>query len=394
MSWSPPLPDPHLAEVEPEFHGGPGYEGAGRHPPVTADLSTNVNPYLPDEAVLDAVARAPLGAYPDPASRGVRALLAETWNTRAERILLGPGGSGLIYGIARCWVRPGDPVVVCGPTFGEYDRAARLHGGRVHEVRGAGPDFRLPMEGFARRIGATRPRLAFLCTPNNPTGEVLSDETVRALAGRMPSGTLLVLDESYRSFAAGRLAPPHRPAEDRVLHLRSFTKDLGVPGLRIAAAIAAPSILRPIEQAAPPWRVSSVAQAALTAALATDGLARLESTLARVRVRRERLAAALSRRGWRPRPSATSFLLSAVPSAAATTEALRLRGVRVRHAASFGLPGHIRVSVRPRAEEDRFLAALDALSLPDARGTGGGGPGEGPEATVPDEEARAGKKIR
>ena len=68
--------------------------------------------------------------------------------------------------------------------------------------------------------------------------------------------------------------------------------------------------------------------------------------------------------------------------------------MRVRHAASFGLPGHIRVSVRPRAEEDRFLAALDALRLPDARRTGGGGPGEGPEATVPDEEARAGKKIR
>ena len=370
--WRPPRAEPRLAQAPPEFHGGPGYEPNGRYPPVSADLSTNVNPYAPDQAVRQAVAAAPLDAYPDPAAGEARARLAGAWGLESERILLAPGASELIYRIARCWIRPGDPVVVCGPTFGEYRRAVRLQGGESHEVRGTAPGFALPLARFCDRVGRLRPPLAFLCTPNNPTGEALPDVRVAEVAHRMPSGTLLVVDESYRSFAAGRLAPPHLPGDDRVLHLRSFTKDLGVPGLRLAAAVAAPQVLDPLIRAAPPWSVSSVAQAALCAALAPRALARLEQSLARVAARREALSAAVARCGWQPLPSATGFVLSAVPDdTAATTHGLRLRGVRVRHAASFGLPGHIRVAVRRPDEEDRFLAALDEIA---ARTATAGGP--------------------
>lgn len=362
--WRPPRPDPRVAQAPPEFHGGPGHERDGEYPRVTADLSTNINPYLPDEAVRQAVAGAALDAYPDPASSGARSLLAGAWEIDVERLLLAPGASDLIYRLARCWVRPGDPVVVCGPTFGEYRRAARLEGGEFHEVRGTSPGFTLPLERFSDRINRLRPPVAFLCTPNNPTGEALSDADVSRLADRLPAGTLLVVDESYRSFATGRLAPPHLPGDDRVLHLRSFTKDLGIPGLRLAAAIAAPSTLHPLARGAPPWSVSSVAQAALFAALAPAPLARLENSLARIAARRGALSAEVARRGWRPLPSATGFVLAAVSGASTTAHELRLRGVRVRHGASFGLPGHIRVSVRRRAEEHRFLAALDGMAAP------------------------------
>ena len=377
MNWRPPRPDPRLAGAPPEFHGGPGYEEDVEYPPVIADLSTNVNPYLPDEAVRGAVAGARLDAYPDPTSSKARARVAGVWGLHAERILLAPGASELIYRIARCWIRPGDPAVVCGPTFGEYRRAVAVQGGEVHEVRGRAPDFGLPLERFSDRVSRLRPPVAFLCTPNNPTGEALSDGRVARLADRMPAGTLLVIDESYRSFAAGRLAPPYLPDDDRVLHLRSFTKDLGVPGLRLAAAVAAPGILHPLALAAPPWSVSSVAQAALRAALAPRALVRLEDSLTRIAERRRDLSAALARRGWRPVPSATGFVLAAVPDAAATAHALRLRGVRVRHATSFGLPGHIRVSVRRCAEEERFLAALEEIAAPEeiaAHTTTAGGP--------------------
>ncbi|MCY3678072.1 MAG: histidinol-phosphate aminotransferase family protein [Gemmatimonadetes bacterium] len=360
--WLPPCADPLVADAPLEFHGGPGYERDGDYPPVTADLSTNINPYTPDEAVRQAVARAPIDAYPDPAASKARALLARAWALDSERILLGPGASELLYRVARCWICPGDPVVACGPTFGEYRRAVHVQGGEYHEIRGSAPDFALPLARFSDAVGRLRPPVAFLCTPNNPTGEALPDDRVADLACRMPAGTLLVIDESYRSFAAGHLAPPHLPGDDRVLHLRSFTKDLGVPGLRLAAAIAPPAILEPLIRAAPPWSVSSVAEAALCAALTAPALARLKHGLARLAARRQGLSAAVARRGWQPRPSSTGFILSAVSDAAGTTHALRIRGVRVRHAASFGLPGHIRVAVRRRDEEDRFLAALDDIA--------------------------------
>lgn len=368
--WGPPRADPCVAEAPLEFHGGPGYEHVGKYPPATADLSTNINPYAPDEAVRQAVASAPIDAYPDPAASEARALLAPVWELAPERILLAPGASDLIYRLARCWIRPGDPVVVCGPAFGEYRRATHLQGGEYHELRGPAPGFGQPLARFSDQVGRLRPPVAFLCTPNNPTGEALTNTRVAELANCLPAGTLLVIDESYRSFTAGYLAPPHLPGNNRVLHLRSFTKDLGVPGLRLAAAIAAPAILHPIIRAGPPWSVSSVAQAALRAALAPTALARLENSLARIAARREALAAAVARRGWHPLPSTTGFVLSAVTDAAATTHALRLRGVRVRHAASFGLPEHIRVAVCRRDEEDRFLAALDDIAAPTANAGG------------------------
>ncbi len=359
MSWTPPEADPHLGRVPPEFHGGPGYEPCGQFPPVMADLSTNVNPWLPGDDMQRVIAKSAMDRYPDSLSRRARGRLAAVWQIEAERILLGAGASELIYRVARCWVRPGNCVVVCGPTFGEYRRAVHLQGGRVCEVRGASPGFALPLKRFLDRIHALRPPLAFLCTPNNPTGEALADNAVNALAERMPAGTLLVLDESYQSFARECLAPPHLPESDRVLHIRSFTKDLGVPGLRIAAAIGAPRLLDPLMRIAPPWPVSSVAEAALIAALTPTALDRLARTLHRIRLRRTALAEALSLRGWHPLPSATNFLLATVPAAAHTVHALRLRGIRVRHAASFGLPDQIRVAVRPRTEEALFLAALD-----------------------------------
>lgn len=362
MSWRPPPVDPCLRELPREFHGGPaGVADEGRIP-VTLDLSTNVNPFLPDPEVVGAACAAELGRYPDPDAVAARRSLSRFWAVPRARIVLAPGAADLIYRAARCFVRSGDHVVVAGPTFGEYGRAVRLAGGYVVEVRGEPPRLALPLREVLDEVRCLRPPLLFVCSPNNPTGEALAPETSAELVEGLPTGTLLVLDESYRSFSEGWLAPPHFPGSERVLHLRSFTKDLALPGLRIAAAVGEPLLLEALVRAAPPWPLSSPAQTALEAALRPGPLARLEESLAGVARLRRVLGRELRKRQWRPLPSRTGFLLAEVDDAGGVCRALDERGVRLRHAKSFGLPGHLRVSVPHPGDLARFLDSVDSFA--------------------------------
>ncbi len=374
--WHPPPPAPGAGVLPPlDPHGGtrPGEEG------TVLDLSTNVVPFPPDEEVVAAVRGAPLERYPDPEARGARQALGAHWGVDPARLLLAPGGSELLHRVALAFLRPGDRVLVLGSTFGEYARAARLRGAEVVHLGRGRDHLPAPAEAEAAvrggvdrrdagRVGAGGPpfRLVFLCTPNNPTGDAWSQAEVRGLAEAIPPGALLVLDESYASFPARGLVPPHLPGWGPVLHLRSLTKDLALPGLRIAAAEGDPRVLDTLHAVAPPWPVSTPALAAVEAALRPGPLARLAERLAETARRREALARALEARGWAPRPSCTGFLLLPVPAGTTGAEVARrleAAGVRVRDATSFGLPGHIRVGVGSAAEHARFLEALDAVGL-------------------------------
>ncbi|MEM7415742.1 MAG: aminotransferase class I/II-fold pyridoxal phosphate-dependent enzyme [Gemmatimonadota bacterium] len=326
-------------------------------------MSTNVLPGGPDPDIAAAVAAASLDAYPDPEARKARAKLGDVWRIDPRRILLAPGASELIYRIARCWVSDGTPVVIAGPTFGEYARAARLHGGRAYEVRARRPTLRVDLDELRSTVARLRPALVFLCSPNNPTGHAVDVDAIAEFAHSLPAGTLLVLDESYRTFAEGRLAPPHRPGEDRILHLRSFTKDLAIPGLRIAAAVGAPALLETLRRAGPPWAVSAPALAALHAGLEPAVLARLGARWAELGRGRDALTHALTARGWDVLPSQTGFVLARADTAPLVSRRLREAGVRVRDTRSFGLPDHVRFAA-PRSDALPILVeALDALDV-------------------------------
>ncbi len=394
--WLPP--DPAFPGIIPPLdpHGG---TRPGEPVPVTSpmvDLSSNVLPYGPDPEILNAVRAAPLDRYPDPLAMEARGALAAHWGIPVERLLLTPGASELIFRIALAYLAPGDGALVVGSTFGEYRRATLLRGGWVDEV-GRGRPHLPPVNQVAahlqRMVEERRTlRLVFLCTPNNPTGDAWSSEEVRSLADHLPTGTLLVLDESYRSIAEGGLAPPYAPGSPRILHVRSLTKDLSLPGLRVAAAVGPPEIVDVLQRVAPPWVVSTGAQAAVRAAVRADVLRRLEHRIQQTLSARDRLDRALRTRGFRTVPSVVGHILwSPCASSSHTSptaqwsepdpietpsdltaqartamtwaEALERHGIRVRRAESFGLPGWLRVGVGTPAENRRFLAALAEIRM-------------------------------
>src|SRR5262249_37185332 len=153
--------------------------------------------------------------------------------------------SELIWLVALTFLNRGDRVMILGPTYGEYARAAAIMGATVTTLS-AQPDddFAIHPDQVYRALRRLRPKVVFLCNPNNPTGTFLEPETIVFWARKFPD-TMFVVDEAYLGFAnwrAGGVSPrwenetPHRgltlPARQNVLRLRSMTKDLGLAGLR------------------------------------------------------------------------------------------------------------------------------------------------------------------
>jgi threonine-phosphate decarboxylase len=329
----------------------------GLRPEDVLDFSANINPYAPTAAVQEAIANVPLGEYPDRECRALRAALAETTGMSPEQILPGNGASELIWLAGLAFVCPGSRVLILGPTYGEYARAAGLMGACTNlwtACETAGFDF--DAGEISARLDSLRPQLVFLCNPNNPTGRALSAEAIM-MWSRRHARTWFVVDEAYLPFATGIDSVP--VAAENIVVLRSMTKDFGLAGLRLGYALGSNRVIALLRGAQPPWSVNAMAQAAGVAVLREPVHRR--AGLARLAQAKEDLVADLLRLGLTPQPSSTHYFLLQVGDGAAFRLALLRRGVLVRDCASFGLPAHVRIAARRPEENHQLLAAVQEV---------------------------------
>ncbi len=271
---------PELSDVSPVAHGSaPAAElrpTGGQGPPVI-DFSVSTNPLGPPPSVLAAVAglsQRDVWRYPDPTASALREAIAAPLGTDPDAVVAGNGSAELIWTLALAAVRPRpEEVLILGPTFGEYERASRLLGAGVDVVR-AGPqnEFLLDVPHVAGRIRQRRPRVVWLCNPNNPTGRYLPPPDVQALLeAATDAGALLVIDEAYAPFVDGATSPLPLLSGGHLVLLRSLTKDYALAGLRLGYAVTTPGLAASLRLAQPPWSVSAPAQLAGLAALAEPG---------------------------------------------------------------------------------------------------------------------------
>jgi L-threonine-O-3-phosphate decarboxylase len=356
-------PRESIAAARPVVHGGLDpreLEQLGLRAEDVADFSVSTNPLGPSPAALAAARRADLARYPDRSCGALRRALAAQFAVDEDELLIGNGSAELIWLLAIAYLRPGDRAFVLEPTFGEYAAAARLLGAELTEWRAAArDDFRIDVGAAAAAIQQARPRLAFVCNPNNPTGRWLTRADLEQLLEGLGGG-LLVVDEAYLELAGQDSPALSLMGSDRLVLLRSMTKDYGLAGLRLGYAIASRAIVQVLAAAQPPWSVNAAAQAAGLAALADpEHVAAGRRAAAEARAH---LAPRLAALGYRSLPSTANFWLVEVGDAAGLRARLLRHRIVVRDCTSFGLPGHIRLAARPRPECDRLLAALEALT--------------------------------
>lgn len=354
-------PRPTLAHIPAAIHGALDFtelERLGLAPDAVLDFSVNGNPYGPSPMVRAALAQVPYDRYPDREALALRRALAAHLDVPMAQILVGNGSSELVWLVALAFVQPGDTVVLVGPTFGEYSRAALLMGATVQQYT-TQPEtgFQIVAAELLHALHHWQPRLVFVCNPNNPTGTYVAPEALVDWAGRFPA-TLFIVDEAYLSFAtAAPSVLPQRPAN--MLVLRSMTKAYALAGLRLGYAVGEPPILATLQQAQPPWSVNALAQAAGVAAV--QDTTHLAACLGRIAQATTTLHAGLRALGRAPCPSTTHFGLLPVGDGAACRQALLRHGLLVRDCASFGLPAYIRLAARRPEENARLLATLAEL---------------------------------
>jgi histidinol-phosphate aminotransferase len=269
--------------------------------------------------------------------------------------LAGNGSSELLWLVALAYLKAGDRVLVIEPTFGEYANVARIMGAQV-ESWVARPEngFSLDPEDIHERLGQRLHRLAFLCNPNNPTGQVLPCNQLARWTDAHPQ-TLFVIDEAYINFT-DEVSSSIYLDRPNLLVLRSMTKDYALAGVRLGYAVARGEIIAALAKVQPPWSVNALAQAAGLAVLRDQGY--LRDCIGTLHQHKAALVRNLIALGFSPLPSAVHFFLLPVGDGARFRAKLAPRGILVRDCVSFGLPEFVRITTRKPEDNARLLAAL------------------------------------
>lgn len=322
-------------------------------------LSANESPLGPSPRALEAIKAelCRLHLYPDGGARELREALAQHLGVRSNAIVFGNGADELIGLFALAALEPGDEVIIPRPSFEPYVTAATLVGATIVWV--PLKEYRIDLDDCLRALTG-RTKALFLCNPHNPTGTIFRKQEWESFLGRLHDPPFVILDEAYRDFADDPDCPDGIDSLGRcstLMILRTFSKITGLAGLRIGYAIADPSVITMLDRVRAPYNINRPAQVAALAGLHDqDHWAR---TKALVSEEKAFLAEALRRLGWRVVPSQTNFLLVEVGS---QSEAYRERclqaGILVRDGAAVGYPGHLRISVGTRPQNEALLAAL------------------------------------
>ncbi|KQC05784.1 MAG: histidinol-phosphate aminotransferase [Methanoculleus sp. SDB] len=322
-----------------------------KHPAL---LASNENPFPPSSLALEAASRAlsTVQRYPDERNEALREALTHHYG--GYRFVTGAGMDGIIETIIRVLISPGDSVAVSQPTFSFYGIAARAQGAEVMPVQ-RDADFTVDPDTFIR--AARGAKIAFVCSPNNPTGNA----TPASVIGEIAEGIdgILFLDNAYVEFS-GEDYLPLMKRYDNILIGRTFSKAYALAGLRIGYAFV-PEWLEPYyRRAETPFALNSVSSAAAAAALGDRG--HTDAIITHVTEWRARMTGECR---FPVFPSSANFILIDVApmTGEEAVEALAARGVIVRSCSSFpGLDDHyVRVSVGTTWENEMFLTEVNRL---------------------------------
>ncbi len=292
-------------------------------------LDAMENPYrLPESLqreIAEVVATAEFNRYPDPTAPLLKARLRQVMRIPdGFDIILGNGSDEIISIVIQAAARPGAVVIAPGPTFVMYQVSSLTARARYESVA-LEDDFTLNLPRFLDAIERHRPAVVFISYPNNPTGNLFADRDIEEIVSRAPG--LVVLDEAYHVFA-GRTFMDRLAEFPNLMVMRTVSK-LGLAGLRLGYAAAAPRWVREFDKIRPPYNVGVITQLVAERVLARHDL--LEEQAVKIRAERTRLQQRLAAMPEvTPYPSEANFVLVRVPDSPRVFDSMKRHGVLVK----------------------------------------------------------------
>jgi histidinol-phosphate aminotransferase/imidazoleglycerol-phosphate dehydratase/histidinol-phosphatase len=325
----------------------------------TADaikLDANENAYAP---LVEGSLAARVNRYPEPQPARLRAAMAALYGVNSANLVITRGADDAIDILIRTFCRPGaDAISVCQPTFSAYAQFALLQGARVIEAT-LDENFDFDPDAFLAAVkDEPSLKLAFICAPNNPTGNAVPPAHILQVADALPE-TIIVLDEAYLEFSDQPSLAAEAARRDNLVVLRTLSKAYGLAGARVGCAIGTAELIGLISRALPPYPLPTLSIEAALAVLSPSRRPVHQERIARIVADRERLAGLLAAApGIRNvRTGGGNFIFFEVDEPALVAARLRALGIRVRFRPN-AAPGGIRLSIGTEAENDAALAAL------------------------------------
>lgn len=326
-----------------------------RETPCSVKLDANESPYDFGDYIKN-LKDIKTNRYPDPEAKELRKVVAKRWGISLDSILHGNGSDELIHYIVTTF---GGPVLYPVPTFSMYGIISKALGEKTIEVP-LTEEFDIELSRTFKSIKEKKPRLIFLSSPNNPTGNCFSSEAILKIIE--DSKAIVVVDEAYQPFASKKGFLPLLKDYRNLLIMRTLSK-IGLAALRVGFLIGKPEIINEINKVRLPFNVNSYSQAIALRILKEKGL--IEKVIKMIVSEREKLSAAMSMiEGVKPYPSEANFILFKVNNPEKVYNSLLKRGILIRNMGS-QVKASLRVTVGTKKENSLFLNTLkDILKVP------------------------------
>ena len=360
------VPSPPTVRLRPEIVALAAYTQGKPADSDAFKLSSNENPFDPIPEVVRAIAASSgVNRYPDAAGIELRTRLAERFGVRTEEVHLGAGSVSILAQLIAAATGPGDEVVYSWRSFEAYPGLVAVAGATSVPV----PNTLDDRHDLSAMLGAIseRTRIVIVCSPNNPTGSIVTAGEFADFMAAVPTNILVILDEAYVEFVTDVSAVNGRELSGRYSNLvvaRTFSKAYGLAGLRIGYAVGPEYILDAARTTSIPLSVTEAAQRAALVSLDHETV--VLERVHRLAMLRDEVWRSLLDQGWSVPPPQGNFVwLATGDSTAAAAELFAAAGIVVRPFAGEG----IRVSIGEAQSVDKLLKAAAEVvrTLPTSR---------------------------
>lgn len=329
-----------LAKVKPYSTARDEFKGV-----ASVFLDANENPFPTD-----------FNRYPDPNQEKIKTALATLKDVNVDQILLGNGSDEVIDLLFRVFCEPGvDNVIIPQPTYGMYSVCAAINDIEIRQPQ-LTSDFQLELSSIIKNVD-THTKLIFLCSPNNPSGNLLSQKDILQLLESFNG--LIVVDEAYIDFSGSPGLLPQLNKYTNLVVLQTFSKAWGLAGLRLGVGYASPEVTALLLKIKPPYNVNSLTQIIALAAL--ENVAVKNEQVESIIQERNYLMEKLNQFSFVSKvfPSDANFILTQVNDAQLCYDYLLELGIIVRNRSSVvKCDNCLRITIGTKEENTKLIDAL------------------------------------
>ena len=321
-------------------------------------LASNENPIGTNPAVAEVIRENATKAYlyPDDSMFELKAALSRKYDVADDNIIIGAGSDQVLEFISRALLDDNASVLMSAVTFAMYEIYAKQMGAKI--IRTASYEHKY--DEFMEAYTMHKPKIVYICTPNNPTGDATSKTEVLRIIEAISKEALVVVDGAYMEYAAAKdvkyaITPKDLLGYENVIYLGTFSKAYGLGGMRVGYGIAQEVLIHELYKMRPPFNISTLSLAAAITACKDEDFVSESITLHQKQI--QRYEAFAKENGFRYIESYTNFITYLFDGTMDSTEiadALLKRGVIIRDLASYGLNA-IRITIGTAKQNDVFF---------------------------------------